>query len=102
MFDEYKEKYKFSYTDDEGNDMYFYHTRQLTLEQIHMCETNYMTRACIVYDGHTCIELTRAHRYWHITEEGEFTKLTFIDDESLTHIGYKCIDPDGKPHLYCI
>jgi hypothetical protein len=98
----YKGIYKFLYTDEDGIDIYLYYTYKLSLEQIHKCEINYMTKACIIDDGHMCKELTRIDRYWHVTEDGNITTLIYKEDISICKVGYKCLDPWDNPHLYII
>lgn len=97
----YKETYKFLYTDEDGVDMYLYSTYKLSLEQIHKCETDYKTKACIIDDGHMCKELIGIDLYYDILHEGVFTIIK-SRKSSLSFKGVVCDDPWGKPHLYCI
>jgi hypothetical protein len=98
----YKTQYKFLYTDELGEDLYLYENYKLTLEQIHLCETNYMTKACIIYDGHVCKELIGVEDYYHvISRSDDYIKLSGkITNKTIE--GSICIDPWGKPHIYCL
>lgn len=64
-----KKLYEFLYTDENGEDLYLYGSYKLTLEQIYKCETNYMTKACIISNGHICKELDSVYEYYDVVEE---------------------------------
>lgn len=100
LFEQYKKDFSMSYIEN-NTEYYNYHGTNLTLEQIHKCETNHMTKACVVDDG-TVIKGIFALNPWECTyDDGTFVKFILKENPSIKTEGYWCEDPWGKKKIYC-
>lgn len=74
-------EYTYAYTDDITKiDIYRYKDYDMPLEEVKACIADERHYRCIVGDKAMC--LTRAHRYWDITEEDGVLTLTAKNSDS--------------------
>lgn len=102
IYEDYKKEHKFTYTDHDGIDKYDYCGKiALSLEEIHRCETDYMTKACVISDGHICKDLRILDSSSWVIEKEDDKYMKIVSKKKMVLEGYKCNDPFEIPHLYC-